>query len=223
MSVQDAATQILQVEQQQIKMEGQIKLYQTALAKLQRNNWQKHFTKQLTSIKGQVGEMEQVYNKAKSQNKTLKQERDAVQKIVDDLTIKLRAEQTKQSSPKQPPEQNKKDVDDEKKEKKEEKKQQHQVPLCGGTMDKEIDDNIRSIAAAIKNDVIARRKKDDKKSEFDEFTPIAAKSQVVAGVNWFLKIRTSKNSFIHIKVWGKLDRSYELTDIQYNKAERSEE
>ena len=43
--------------------------------------------------------------------------------------------------------------------------------------------------------------------------------QVVAGVNWFMKIRTAKSAFIHVKVWGKLDRSYELTAIQYDRAE----
>ena len=35
-----------------------------------------------------------------------------------------------------------------------------------------------------------------------------------------MKMRTAKNSFMHIKVWAKLDKTYELTAIQYNKTEK---
>ena len=45
---------------------------------------------------------------------------------------------------------------------------------------------------------------------------------MVAGVNWFLKIKTGNDKYINIKVWAKLDKSYELSAIQYNKTEKDE-
>mmetsp|Transcript_55417 Transcript_55417/g.88390 ORF Transcript_55417/g.88390 Transcript_55417/m.88390 type:complete len:200 (+) Transcript_55417:49-648(+) len=192
MSVQNAAAQLLQIEKQQNEIEAQIKVFQAALAKLQGDDWQSHFTKQLTAIKGQVADMEQTLLARQKENKRLKQERDVAQKEVDDLTEKLRESQASHAPSK---------------------------PLCGGLMNKEIDDNIKSIAAKMKEQVIKKATADKEKCAFDEFTPIEAKSQVVAGVNWYLKIRTAKNAFIHIKVWAKLDKSHELTAIQYNKAE----
>mmetsp|Transcript_19363 Transcript_19363/g.17170 ORF Transcript_19363/g.17170 Transcript_19363/m.17170 type:complete len:207 (-) Transcript_19363:140-760(-) len=202
MSIQNASQQLLQVEKRQIELESQIKTYQSALSKLQGENWQKHFTKQLTSIKDQVGKMEQKLKDRKMENKKLKEERDSYQKQIEDLTVKLRESQ---------------------KPKKSEDKQADKKPMvCGGQMNKEIDDNIRSIAEKIKPSVIERAKKDNQNVKFDEFTPIQAKSQVVAGVNWFLKIKTGKDKYINIKVWSKLDKTYELSAIQYNKTEKDE-
>merc|ERR1712154_605342 len=136
----------------------------------------------------------------KKENKRLQQERDSAQKNVNDLSKKLRESQKPQKS-------------------NDDKKEQYKPMVCGGTMNKEIDDNIRSIAAKIKDAVINKAKSDDKNCKFEEFTPIQAKSQVVAGINWFLKIRTAKNAFIHIRVWAKLNKEYEISAIQYNKAE----
>ena len=164
MSLQNAAAQLLQVEKQQIELEAQIKSFQLGLAKLQGDNWQTHFTQQLTAIKQQVGKMEELLKQRTIENKKLTEERNSVQKQIDELTEKLRAAQ----KPK------KVHNDDQK-----EKHDQKEKPKCGGTMDKAIDDNIRSIAAKIKDTVIKKAKSDDNKCKFDEFTPVKAKSQVL--------------------------------------------
>eukprot|EP00483_Globobulimina_turgida_P006296 UN06306 len=208
MSVQNAAAQLLQVEQSQIKLEMEIKMFQSALSRLQGDNWQTHFTQQLTTIKEQVAEMSKLLINRQKENKRLKQERDSAQKTVNDLATKLKESQKK--------------INKDKNEDQKEEKQQHQPMVCGGAMNKDIDDNIKQITATIKDIVINKAKSDNENDTFvifDEFTPIQAKSQVVAGINWFLKIRTSKNSFIHVKVWAKLNKEYELSAIQYNKAE----
>merc|ERR1712154_482925 len=96
MSVQDAGAQLLQVEQSQIELELQIKSFQSALSKLQGDNWQTHFTQQLTTIKQQVAEMEKLLIEKKKENKRLKQERDSAQKDVNELSKKLRESQKPQ-------------------------------------------------------------------------------------------------------------------------------
>ncbi len=171
-SVQDAAAQLLQVEQSQIKLELEIKMFQSALSRLQGDNWQTHFTQQLTTIKQQIGKMENVLTVRQKENKRLKQERDSAQKIVNDLTIKLKESQHKISKD------DKKEI--EKKEKEEKAEKVERVMVCGGCMDKDIDDNIKQITAKIKDDVINKAKSDNENDTyaFDEFTAIRAQSQV---------------------------------------------
>ena len=163
MSVQNAASQLLQAEKRQDELELQIKLFQSALSKLQGDNWTIHFTKQLTTIKEQVSKMEDELKDKQTENKRLKQERDSARKEIEELTVKLRESQ--KPKPK---------MDDDKKE------APKKPMVCGGTMDKAIDDNIKSIADKIKPAVIERAKKDNKNVKFDEFTPVEAKSQVSA-------------------------------------------
>eukprot|EP01083_Nonionella_stella_P010294 29367_1 len=194
MSVQDAVSQLLQVGQNQEKLESQIKQFQTVLSTLQGENWRTHFTGQLTTIKGQVSAMEKLLKRRKGENEKLKQERDLAQQTVDELTVQLRESQKPQTQPKK---------------------------KVGGTMSIEINDNIKSIAANIKEEVLKKAKLDSecKIDSFEEFTPIQARSQVVAGINWYIKIRTAKSAFIHVKVWAKLNKEYELSGVLWNKAE----
>eukprot|EP01084_Bolivina_argentea_P263194 445367_1 len=199
MSVQNATKQLMNVEKSQMKLEMQIKTFQSVLSKLQGDKWETHFTSQLTTIKQQVGEMEKLLIKREKENKRLKQERDLAKKEVDDLSKKLKESQT---------------IDEQK-----QSKQSEQPMRCGGLNDREIDDNIKLIVDKIKEQVINKSKSDNKNYNFDEFIAIEAKSQVVAGINWFLKIRISNKLCIHVKVWAKLNKEYELCNIQYNKTE----
>lgn len=159
MNLQNTAQQLLQAERRQIELESQIKTFQSALSKLQGENWQKHFTKQLRSIKDQVAKMEQKLKDRKMENKNLREERDSFKKQIEDLTVKLRESQKPQKS-------------------EDDKKEDKKPMVCGGQMNKAIDDNIRSIAEKIKPAVIDRAKKDNQNIKFDEFTPVQAKSQV---------------------------------------------
>eukprot|EP01083_Nonionella_stella_P273596 928177_1 len=94
MSVQNATKQLMNVEKSQMKLEMQIKTFQSVLSKLQGDKWETHFTSQLTTIKQQVGEMEKLLIKREKENKRLKQERDLAKKEVDDLSKKLKESQT---------------------------------------------------------------------------------------------------------------------------------
>ena len=151
--MQDTVAQLLELEKRQDEMEELIKGYQAVLAKLQGENWQTHFTRKLTEIKKNATAMEQKLMDRRRENKELRQQRDAAQREVDELTEKLRATQRPA-------------------------KQARKPMVCGGTMDQSVDDRVHSVAAAIKASVIAKAKSDGKQSEFDEFTPIKAKSQV---------------------------------------------
>merc|ERR1739838_120408 len=108
----------MQVERAQVGLEAQVETFQSALAKLQGENWQTHFTRQLISIKKQVSKMEQNLNAKKAKNTELTQQRDAAQKKVDDLSDKLRQSQSAYLG-----------KDEEK-----QQRQQHQPMVCGGPM-----------------------------------------------------------------------------------------
>ena len=41
--------------------------------------------------------------------------------------------------------------------------------------------------------------------------------QVVAGINYAAKIKYSDDAYAFIRIWAKLDRTYELTDAIFNK------
>jgi len=39
---------------------------------------------------------------------------------------------------------------------------------------------------------------------FEEFKPISYKTQVVSGLNYFVKIKTGKESYIHVTIWKRV-------------------
>jgi len=92
----------------------------------------------------------------------------------------------------------------------------------GGLKDRNIDELVIKSCKTIRDDVASKAKTDKEDSNFKEFTPTKAKSQVVAGTNLFVKVKIDTNKFIHIRVWCKLDSSIELTDVQWNKGENDD-
>ena len=95
--------------------------------------------------------------------------------------------------------------------------------MCGGLRERDLDEFVIETCARIREDVVSKAKSEGKYStEFTEFTPVSAKSQVVAGTNLFVKVRVSSNAFIHIRVWCKLDSCLELSNVEWEKTESDE-
>lgn len=89
--------------------------------------------------------------------------------------------------------------------------------LVGSLSDRKIDELVIKSCKTIRDDVVSKAKEDKQDYNFKEFTPIKAKSQVVAGTNLFVKVKIDSNKYIHIRVWCKLDSSVELSDVEWNK------
>lgn len=78
-----------------------------------------------------------------------------------------------------------------------------------------IDDMVNDACTSVRKEVEKRGV--EKNIVFTEFSPIECKSQTVAGLHLFVKIRVNENVIIHVNIWHKLDDSLSLTGIQFNK------
>ena len=85
----------------------------------------------------------------------------------------------------------------------------------GGLSDAGAGDDIQLFADKVK-DAAFKKMKEEKKSEPKEWKAIAAKKQVVNGINWFIKVKTGEDTYVVLRVyWNR--NTYELSDIQYGK------
>ena len=84
----------------------------------------------------------------------------------------------------------------------------------GGFNDSAVDEMVIAAANAVKQQVIEKANF----AQIKVYIPISAKKQVVAGINYCIKVKVDVNSFIHINVYGRLDRSYELKGICFDKS-----
>jgi len=103
-----------------------------------------------------------------------------------------------------------------------EKTDKSKTRILSGLKDRDIDELVINSCKTIRDDVASKAKNENQDSNFTEFTPIKAKSQVVAGTNLFVKVKVDANKFIHTRIWCKLDSSIELINIQWNKNENDE-
>ena len=55
--------------------------------------------------------------------------------------------------------------------------------------------------------------------KFDEFTPIKQTTQVVAGLNFFIKIKTGEKKYIHVKIYRRFDQTKKVTHVETGKSE----
>ena len=72
MSLQNAASQLLEVQENQIRLEKRVKEFENTLKSLEKNVWQLHFKKELAEIQNKVDEMEKEYKQKEELNETLK-------------------------------------------------------------------------------------------------------------------------------------------------------
>ncbi|CBK19773.2 uncharacterized protein [Blastocystis hominis] len=84
--------------------------------------------------------------------------------------------------------------------------------MCGGSMPHAVDDRVVEITQKMKPLV-------EKKYEttFSTFKPVACLSQVVAGLNYFVKVETDKGTY-HLRVYDRFG-DLQLTDVKEATAE----
>jgi len=69
----------------------------------------------------------------------------------------------------------------------------------------------------------ARKKIEEKAGEvFQRFEPVSFRTQVVAGYNFFVKIRVGEDKYIHATIWRKPSGEVSVTDVQANKRKDDE-
>ena len=94
-----------------------------------------------------------------------------------------------------------------------EEKKQNEEQIVGGLKDTKVDEMVFKAAEAVKQQVIAQANF----AKIKEYKAVSAKSQVVAGINYCIKIKTDKDEYAHICVHAKLDKTYELQGILFDK------
>ena len=112
-----------------------------------------------------------------------------------------------------------------------------QRQLCGGITleDKEATADVQELISQVKEQVEAKLN-----GSFSAFEAVSYRTQVVAGTNFFVKaclrfysrraiqagfltvffiiqVHVGNESYLHLRIWRKLDRQLELTDVQAEK------
>ncbi|KAG8450062.1 hypothetical protein GDO86_002616 [Hymenochirus boettgeri] len=90
------------------------------------------------------------------------------------------------------------------------------MPLCGGLgAKKPVDDSVRDICGKMKAEFFQRSGMNT-----DTFEPVEYKTQLVAGVNYFIKVHVGDEEYAHLRVYKTLPHAGEtlsLTAFQINK------
>ncbi|XP_075398351.1 cystatin-B-like [Tenrec ecaudatus] len=93
--------------------------------------------------------------------------------------------------------------------------------MCGGTSaTKPATAEIQEIADKVRCEVEAKENK-----RFPEFKAVEYKSQVVAGMNFFIKVHTGDDNFMHLRVFQSLpheNKPLTLSNYQTNKGKHDE-
>ncbi|CAG2167767.1 unnamed protein product [Oppiella nova] len=78
---------------------------------------------------------------------------------------------------------------------------------------KQPDDTVHDICHKIRKDV------EDKNGQtFSEFTPIVFKTQVVNGINYFIKVRVSDGKYVHIRTHRAFTGEVSFANFEDNKS-----
>jgi len=77
---------------------------------------------------------------------------------------------------------------------------------------KSADDNVIQICEQIREELEQKSG-----SKYDDFTAVSYKSQLVNGVNYFIKVRVSDSQHIHIRAHKAFDGNITLHSYQLNK------
>ncbi|XP_065667799.1 cystatin-A isoform X1 [Hydra vulgaris] len=95
------------------------------------------------------------------------------------------------------------------------------MTLCGGTSEsRPADDEVKAIIEKIKDQVLGKVNQ-----SLDQYEAVSYKTQVVAGTNFFIKVKTGDNRFIHLRVFRPLPPNFEnfqLHSVQENKSHEDE-
>eukprot|EP00294_Goniomonas_avonlea_P002515 CAMPEP_0114553508 /NCGR_PEP_ID=MMETSP0114-20121206/7700_1 /TAXON_ID=31324 /ORGANISM="Goniomonas sp, Strain m" /LENGTH=102 /DNA_ID=CAMNT_0001738465 /DNA_START=9 /DNA_END=317 /DNA_ORIENTATION=- len=77
--------------------------------------------------------------------------------------------------------------------------------MAGATGDEQpANAEIQAICDGVKADATAKAQASGFNGLFTEFTAVSFKTQVVAGTNFFVKVRTGANQFAHVRIFQPL-------------------
>ncbi|XP_076368156.1 cystatin-B-like [Tachypleus tridentatus] len=89
---------------------------------------------------------------------------------------------------------------------------------CGGTSAlKEVDDVAREICEKIREMIEEKAGK-----SFAEFTPVSYRSQIVNGVNYFIKVKVSEGDYLHVRAHKSFQEEVTLANYQEGKTHDDE-
>jgi len=97
-----------------------------------------------------------------------------------------------------------------------------QHPKTGSSKHVEVDEEIKRICKDMKEPVIEKAKSENISFDFKVFDPVDAMMQVVAGKNYFMKVKIDDTNYIFIRVYQNLKNRLSLSKVQWNKTENDE-
>eukprot|EP00667_Euglena_gracilis_P018501 EG_transcript_19656 len=97
-------------------------------------------------------------------------------------------------------------------------------PLLGGLGDTHpITPEVAEMVNGLKSRIIAKAQAQGLNSIGAEFEPISYRSQVVAGTNYFVKVRVGRNEYLHVRIFKPLPYTHEepqVVSVQVGKRDR---
>eukprot|EP00928_Gymnodinium_smaydae_P085884 TRINITY_DN6959_c0_g1_i1.p1 TRINITY_DN6959_c0_g1~~TRINITY_DN6959_c0_g1_i1.p1 ORF type:complete len:115 (-),score=26.44 TRINITY_DN6959_c0_g1_i1:86-430(-) len=88
-------------------------------------------------------------------------------------------------------------------------------PMCGGTGGvNPADDEVRDVIAAHREAAQAKAKENGFDHAFTEFEPLSYKTQVVAGINYFVKVKVGAEKVVHLRIYKHFSGSSQLSSVK---------
>ena len=89
----------------------------------------------------------------------------------------------------------------------------HKVGGKGAASD--ADDATQQLVTSLRADILSKAGLTD--SDVAEFTAVSQRTQVVAGINRFIKVAIGNGQYIHVTIWDKLDHTHVVTAVTAGK------
>uniref|UniRef100_A0A6M2E0V5 Putative intracellular cystatin n=1 Tax=Amblyomma tuberculatum TaxID=48802 RepID=A0A6M2E0V5_9ACAR len=89
------------------------------------------------------------------------------------------------------------------------------MPLCGGLSEevKDADATVKEICETVRSEVEAKLGK-----TFDEFTPLKYRTQLVNGINYFVKVHVGGGQHVHVRAHKAFQGEISFSAVQESKA-----
>lgn len=92
-----------------------------------------------------------------------------------------------------------------------------EAPMCGGwNGNSELSEEEYTMIVAMRPDVQAHLG-----AEFEHFNPLKIKKQVVAGINYWVKIQTGETTFVHAKIYKPLPHTQQPPELKEAHADKT--
>lgn len=87
------------------------------------------------------------------------------------------------------------------------------MPLCGGTgAAKPADADVQAVCDLVRAELESRLNR-----KFDTFTAVLVTSQVVAGINYFVKIHLGNDEYLHARIYKHFSEGPKLHGVLHPK------